>query len=211
MSRGPGLDLLFLPFLASNLLSLSLPVACLNPGGPPQPLGSGTGLVGPPRPRVFRAQVPSRAMSSFPVAGPGRPVTSGGVRGCDLDLPGGPPLASSPPLTGTRPCASLALPAHGRRRRCSAGGGGAGASPGVLGERLGPGRLGRGGWGASHPLRTGEGAPTAMLRSSRGSFGIGSGLVFVLPSGARAWEAHRLVLGGARRADRRPLASLATS
>ena len=41
-------------------------------------------------------------------------------------------MASSPPLTGTRACASLALPAHGRRRRCSAGGGGAGASPGVF-------------------------------------------------------------------------------
>ena len=96
------------------------------------------------------------------------------------------------PLTGTRACASLALPAHGRRRRCSAGGGGAGASPGVFwgtarpraARHARPGRL----RGAPHPLRNGEGGPTAILSSS-------SGLVFVLPwDRARAWEARRLVL-----------------
>ena len=115
-----------------------------------------------------------------------------------LDLRGGPPLASS--RVRARVPRWLCLRKGGADAAALVA-----AAPGLaqafFGERFGPGRLGglgklgRGGWGASHPLRTGEGPPRPC--SVQAVALLAQGLVFVLPSGTRSWEARRLVLGGA--------------
>ena len=101
----------------------------------------------------------------------------------------------------------------GYKGRCSAGGGGAGASPGVVWgavrppERKPSARPGKE-RSASRPRRKRSARSGLLTRSGPGrgpprpcSVQAGAllaqGLVFVLPSGTRSWEARRLVLGGA--------------